>query len=77
VSDRGAGITEESLERIFDKFVRVRGESVTGTGLGLYISRQIISAHHGRIWAESPPGEGATFRFVLPLAADEADRPTA
>jgi signal transduction histidine kinase len=77
VSDRGAGITEESLERIFDKFVRVRGESVTGTGLGLYISRQIISAHHGRIWAESPPGEGATFRFVLPLAAEEADRPTA
>jgi signal transduction histidine kinase len=77
VSDRGAGITEESLERIFDKFVRGRGESVTGTGLGLYISRQIIHAHHGRIWAESPPGEGATFRFVLPLAADEADRPTA
>ncbi len=72
VSDRGAGITEESLERIFDKFVRGRGESVTGTGLGLYISRQIISAHHGRIWAESPPGEGATFRFLLPLAPDEA-----
>lgn len=79
VSDRGAGITEESLERIFDKFVRGRGESVTGTGLGLYISRQIIHAHNGRIWAESPPGEGATFRFVLPLAegAQGAEREAA
>jgi signal transduction histidine kinase len=66
VSDRGPGIPEESLERIFDKFVRGRGDSVSGTGLGLYISRQIISAHEGRIWAESDAGQGATFRFVLP-----------
>jgi signal transduction histidine kinase len=69
VCDHGAGIDDESLERIFDKFVRGRGESVSGTGLGLYISRQIINAHDGRIWAESPPGEGAVFRFVLPLEA--------
>ena len=68
VSDHGSGIAEESLERIFDKFVRGRGESVSGTGLGLYISRQIITAHKGRVWAESPPGAGATFRFTLPLA---------
>lgn len=67
VADHGAGIDDESLERIFDKFVRGRGESVRGTGLGLYISRQIINAHGGRIWAESTPGEGAAFRFVLPL----------
>jgi signal transduction histidine kinase len=67
VSDHGAGIDDESLERIFEKFVRGRGESVRGTGLGLYISRQIINAHGGRIWAESTPGEGAAFRFVLPL----------
>ena len=66
VSDHGPGITEESLERIFDKFVRGRGDTVSGTGLGLYISRQIINAHEGRIWAESEPGQGATFRFVLP-----------
>lgn len=71
VSDHGAGIAEEGLERIFDKFVRGRGESVSGTGLGLYISRQIIDAHGGRVWAESPPGEGAVFRFVLPLAGAE------
>lgn len=67
VADHGAGITGDSLERIFDKFVRGRGESVTGTGLGLYISRQIIDAHDGRIWAESEPGQGARFSFVLPL----------
>jgi signal transduction histidine kinase len=70
VSDHGAGIADESLERIFDKFVRGRGESVSGTGLGLYISRQIVHAHGGRIWAESTPGEGAAFHFVLPVAAD-------
>lgn len=80
VTDHGPGITEESLERIFDKFVRGRGDSVSGTGLGLYISRQIVNAHGGRIWAESQPGQGATFRFVLPGAGaapanepDEAD----
>jgi signal transduction histidine kinase/type II secretory pathway pseudopilin PulG len=77
VSDHGAGIAEESLERIFDKFVRGRGESVSGTGLGLYISRQIVDAHRGRVWAESPPGEGAVFRFVLPLAAAETAPETA
>ena len=69
VSDRGPGIPEESLERIFDKFVRGRGDTVTGTGLGLYISRQIVNAHDGRIWAESEAGKGATFRFVVPSRA--------
>jgi signal transduction histidine kinase len=67
VRDHGAGIPEESLERIFEKFVRERGDTVTGTGLGLYISRQILDAHGGRIWAESPPGEGATFHLSIPV----------
>ncbi|MGQ0432729.1 MAG: sensor histidine kinase [Microthrixaceae bacterium] len=66
VTDRGPGIPEDALEQIFDKFVRGRGNTVTGTGLGLYISRQIVNAHDGRLWAESTPGHGATFRFVLP-----------
>ena len=66
VIDHGAGIEQESIERIFDKFVRGRDEGVTGTGLGLYISRQIVDAHGGRIWAESE-GAGATFRFTLPV----------
>lgn len=68
IVDRGPGIPEEALEQIFDKFVRGRGNTVSGTGLGLYISRQIINAHDGRLWAESEPGQGATFRFVLPTA---------
>jgi signal transduction histidine kinase len=66
IRDHGAGIAEESLERIFDKFVRERGDTVSGTGLGLYIARQIMEAHGGRIWADSRPGEGATFHVSLP-----------
>ena len=73
VVDHGPGIAAESLERIFEKFVRGSRETVAGTGLGLYISRQIIDAHGGRIWADSTPGEGATFRFSLPTAADLPD----
>ena len=70
VRDHGAGIPEESLERIFEKFVRERGDMVSGTGLGLYIARQILDAHGGRIWAESRPGEGATFHVTLPIRAE-------
>ncbi len=69
IRDHGAGIAEESLDRIFEKFVRERGDTVSGTGLGLYISRQILDAHGGQIWAESEPGEGATFHVRLPLRA--------
>lgn len=72
VRDAGPGIPQESLERIFEKFVRGRGDSVSGTGLGLYISRQIIAAHHGRIWAENAPDRGAVFRFELPQSQGAA-----
>ena len=75
VRDHGPGITEEARDRIFDKFVRGRGESVTGTGLGLYISRQIVEAHGGRIWVDSAPGEGATFHFTLPLSSRSGEAP--
>lgn len=67
-SDRGPGIPKESLPLIFDRFYRVRSEkSVTGTGLGLYICKQIIDAHRGKIWAESQPGQGTTFFIELPI----------
>jgi len=47
----------------------VRGEkTVTGTGLGLYICKQIILAHRGKIWAESTPGQGTTFFIELPIS---------
>ena len=66
--DRGPGIPQDSLSLIFERFYRVRGEkSVTGTGLGLYICRQIIQAHRGKIWAESTPGQGTTFFIQLPI----------
>ena len=66
-SDRGPGIPQESLPLIFERFYRVRTEkTVTGTGLGLYICKQIIEAHRGKIWAESTPGQGTTFFIELP-----------
>jgi two-component system sensor histidine kinase KdpD len=66
--DHGPGIPKEALSFIFDRFYRVRSEkSVTGTGLGLYICRQIIEAHRGKIWAESNPGQGTTFFIELPI----------
>lgn len=70
VEDHGSGVDPSQLERIFDKFVRGRPGEVSGTGLGLYISRRIVEAHGGRIWAESPPG-GPT-RFVVELPASSS-----
>lgn len=68
VTDQGPGITKENLPRLFKKFSRIPGseEQATGSGLGLHISRQIIEAHGGKIWAESKPGVGSTFTFTLP-----------
>jgi signal transduction histidine kinase len=66
--DHGPGIPKESLPLIFERFYRVRGEkTVTGTGLGLYICKQIIQAHRGKIWAESTAGQGTTFLIELPM----------
>jgi two-component system, OmpR family, sensor histidine kinase KdpD len=70
VADRGPGIPPADLERIFDKFYRVSGtpaQTVRGSGLGLAVSRGLIEAHGGHIWAENRPGGGAIFRFTLPL----------
>lgn len=72
VEDQGAGIDPQQMERIFDKFVRGRSGTVTGTGLGLYICRRIVAAHDGRIWAESRPGEPTRFVVELPSASPVA-----
>jgi signal transduction histidine kinase len=69
VIDHGPGVSADSVERIFEKFVRGTDSAVTGTGLGLYIVRTIVEAHHGRIWCESDPGRRTAFIFELPLAA--------
>jgi len=68
VSDNGPGVTPEQQELIFDKF-RQGGDAANrpqGTGLGLPISRQIVEHFGGRLWLESNPGQGVTFRFNLP-----------
>jgi signal transduction histidine kinase len=66
VTDDGKGIDPEILPRLFSKFAT---KSDTGTGLGLYISKAIIEAHSGKMWANNnPEGHGATFSFILPLA---------
>ncbi len=67
-SDMGEGIPEDYLPFIFERFYRVPGErTVTGTGLGLYICKQIIMAHHGNIWVQSELGKGTTFVIELPV----------
>jgi two-component system phosphate regulon sensor histidine kinase PhoR len=71
VRDQGVGIPREHLSRIFEKFSRVDNRAtrgIGGTGLGLYITRSIVEAHGGTIWAESMPGKGSVFHFTLPLA---------
>ena len=65
IKDTGAGINPEILPRLFTKFAT---KSDIGTGLGLYISKGIVEAHGGRIWAENnPDGKGASFTFTLPI----------
>jgi signal transduction histidine kinase len=66
-TDHGPGIPGEALPLIFERFYRVRSEKATGTGLGLFICKQIIEAHRGKIWAESTPGQGTTFFIELPI----------
>ena len=66
--DKGDGIPEDFLPFLFERFYRVPGErTVTGTGLGLYICKQIVMAHHGKIWVESVLDEGTTFFIELPV----------
>ncbi|MCQ3937175.1 MAG: hypothetical protein DPW18_09025 [Chloroflexi bacterium] len=65
--DEGDGIPEDFLPFLFERFYRVPGErTVTGTGLGLYICKQIVMAHHGKIWVESMLDKGTTFFIELP-----------
>jgi signal transduction histidine kinase len=65
VKDSGRGIDDEVLTRLFEKFV---SKSFQGTGVGLYISKNIVKGHGGRIWAENnADGKGATFHFTLPI----------
>jgi signal transduction histidine kinase len=73
VSDNGPGLAEDDLDRVFERFWRAESgetQSVGGTGLGLAIAKSLVELHGGAISASSTAGEGATFRFVLPIAKD-------
>lgn len=66
VTDTGPGIAPEDLGRIFDKFERVGDQAEEGSGLGLPIAKDLVELHHGRLWAESRPGQGSRFIVTLP-----------
>jgi PAS domain S-box-containing protein len=74
VTDQGIGIPEEALPYLFERFFRAKDDMARGgTGLGLYISKQIVEAHGGRIWVESKEREGSTFSFTLPYDKSGGD----
>ena len=71
VSDTGIGIAPEDVARLFDKYEQARNRATRGekgTGLGLYITKQLVELHGGQILVDSKPGEGSTFTFTLPIA---------
>jgi signal transduction histidine kinase len=68
VADTGPGIATEDFETIFEEFEQTsEGRKAEGTGLGLPLSRRLVELHGGRLWVESEPGRGSTFRFTLPI----------
>lgn len=71
ISDNGSGISEGEIENVFHPYFTTKPH---GLGMGLSISRHIVSRHNGRIWAENNAGAGATFFFALPVDADERRR---
>jgi signal transduction histidine kinase len=79
VSDDGYGISEEDQKRLFEKYFRSTNQKALnekGTGLGLTLTRRLIEQHGGVLWFESELGQGTTFHFTIPLAADMlAERP--
>jgi two-component system sensor histidine kinase VicK len=73
VVDEGIGIPRAEQQRIFRKFYRAEStarDGAAGTGLGLFIAKELVTAMGGRIWVDSTEGEGSSFAFELPAARD-------
>jgi two-component system sensor histidine kinase VicK len=71
VKDEGMGIRAQDIQHVFDRYFRIatsHTQHISGFGIGLYLSAEIVSQHGGKIWAESESGVGSTFYFSLPLA---------
>jgi len=71
ISDEGIGLSDDETSSVFEKFSRSQRDEVkrvTGSGLGLYITKSLVEAHGGQIWVESELGRGSTFRFTLPAS---------
>jgi PAS domain S-box-containing protein len=73
VKDTGRGIRKEEMENLFDPYLRKSpiGQELGGLGIGLALCKIFIELHQGKIWAESTPGQGATFSFTIPLAKND------
>src|SRR5262249_32054743 len=77
VKDDGIGIPAQQQARIFGRFVRAdnaRAYGINGTGLGLYVSRELMDGHGGGSWVQSVEGQGTTFFISLPLLAEQEER---
>ncbi|MFD1385337.1 cell wall metabolism sensor histidine kinase WalK [Oceanobacillus oncorhynchi subsp. oncorhynchi] len=77
IQDEGMGIPYDKLDKIFDRFYRAdraRTRKFGGTGLGLAITKELVEAHHGKIWAQSKEGRGTTILFTLPLMGSKRGR---
>lgn len=77
VSDQAGGIMPDQVEHIFERYWQAPEALRKGSGLGLFIAKGIVEAHGGRIWVDSTPGVGSTFRFSVPLAEHAAEHTAA
>jgi signal transduction histidine kinase len=76
VQDHGIGIPTQDHARIFGRFMRIENakeRGISGTGLGLYLCRELVGRHGGNIWFDSQEGSGSTFFLTLPLVAPKLD----
>jgi signal transduction histidine kinase len=76
IRDRGLGIAPEDVSKLFERFYRTGSAAALaqGLGLGLYIAKELVEAHGGRMWVESDgPGQGSTFHFILPLRVEASE----